>query len=179
MLFKPTLGNTRSRASHFHGDAVCCFLLLLFSSKVNPGVYQIPYGVMVPSATEATNLLVVSAMAATHIGLSSLRMEPQFMIVGQAAGTYYYACSTYLLHTSTCTHTWEVASRRHVMLPPPSVVKLLQSHCKNYVSPAGTAAALAVDSSVTVQDVNASVLQRSLVDAGARVFLPPASHSFP
>jgi len=53
---------------------------------VNPGVYQIPLSVIIPDAAEATNLLVVSAMAATHIGLSSLRMEPQFMIVGQAAG---------------------------------------------------------------------------------------------
>ena len=49
-------------------------------------MYQIPLSVIIPDAAEATNLLVVSAMAATHIGLSSLRMEPQFMIVGQAAG---------------------------------------------------------------------------------------------
>ena len=55
--------------------------------------YQIPYGVMVPEAGEAANLLVVSTVAATHIGLSSLRMEPQFMILGEAAGGC--VCSQY------------------------------------------------------------------------------------
>jgi len=46
--------------------------------------YCVPYGVMVP--LEVENLLTPVPASATHIGFSTLRMEPCWMALGQAAG---------------------------------------------------------------------------------------------
>ncbi|MBI3948239.1 MAG: FAD-dependent oxidoreductase [Armatimonadetes bacterium] len=52
--------------------------------------YQVPFGVMVPKGVEG--LLVPVAVSATHIGLSTVRMEPTWMALGQAAGTAAFIC---------------------------------------------------------------------------------------
>jgi len=51
----------------------------------NTRPYQIPYAIMVPVRVE--RLLVPVAASATHVAFSTIRMEPCWMAMGQAAGT--------------------------------------------------------------------------------------------
>ena len=48
-------------------------------------VYNVPYGVIVPKEVE--NLLLPVPVSGSHTGFSTLRMEPCWMALGQAAGT--------------------------------------------------------------------------------------------
>lgn len=48
--------------------------------------YHIPYRSITPKAAECANLLVPVALSCTHVGISSIRVEPTWMILGQSAG---------------------------------------------------------------------------------------------
>lgn len=57
--------------------------IMMLKEYTNP--YQIPYGVIVPKSIDG--LLVPVAASTTHIAFSSIRLEPTWMALGQAAAT--------------------------------------------------------------------------------------------
>ncbi|MDE2819702.1 MAG: FAD-dependent oxidoreductase [Chloroflexota bacterium] len=81
---------TSITASHYSLDSHACLkreegrphLDGFFSYRTTP--YSVPYGVIVP--LEVENLLIPAPASGTHIGFSTLRMEPCWMALGEAAG---------------------------------------------------------------------------------------------
>lgn len=67
-----TDGKVRNEGSH------------LESRAIRP--YGISYFSLVPKAEECRNLLVPVCLSATHVAYTSIRMEPVYMALGQAAG---------------------------------------------------------------------------------------------
>ncbi|MCF3649788.1 FAD-dependent oxidoreductase [Synoicihabitans lomoniglobus] len=57
--------------------------VLMLDKLTHP--YQIPYGIIVPQKVDG--LLVPVAASTTHVAFSTIRLEPTWMALGQAAGT--------------------------------------------------------------------------------------------
>jgi hypothetical protein len=55
-----------------------------FVALRNP--FPVPYRALVPQAAQATNLLETNALSSSHSAYTSIRMEPQFMMLAHAAG---------------------------------------------------------------------------------------------
>jgi hypothetical protein len=61
------------------------FSILYLDEKHN-GIYKIPYASIVPMQKECDNLLVPVCCSASHIAMTSIRMEPVWMVLGESAG---------------------------------------------------------------------------------------------
>ena len=58
----------------------------LIAHAPNDAPYPVSYRALTPRAADAVNLLNPVTLSATNVAYSALRMEPTFMILGQAAG---------------------------------------------------------------------------------------------
>jgi len=59
---------------------------ILHPNPLFHGIYQLPYRSIVPKADECRNLIVPVCCSASHVAMTSIRMEPVWVILGQSAG---------------------------------------------------------------------------------------------
>ena len=59
---------------------------MLYLEDEHRGIYRIPYRSIVPKKDQCANLLVPVCVSASHIAMTSIRMEPVWMILGESAG---------------------------------------------------------------------------------------------
>lgn len=65
---------------------------ILYLDEQHKGIYKIPYEAITPRQEECENLLVPVCCSASHIAMTSLRMEPVWMILGESAGVAAAMC---------------------------------------------------------------------------------------
>ncbi len=59
---------------------------MLYLEEKHRGIYKIPYRAITPLERECRNLLVPVCCSASHIAMTSIRMEPVWMVLAEAAG---------------------------------------------------------------------------------------------
>lgn len=59
---------------------------MLYLEETHRGIYKIPYRAITPIARECRNLFVPVCCSASHIAMTSIRMEPVWMTLGEASG---------------------------------------------------------------------------------------------
>ena len=76
-------------ATYVHEGKVALYggeFSMLYLDDSHEGIYKIPYRAITPKQSECTNLLVPVCVSASHIAMTSIRMEPVWMILGESAG---------------------------------------------------------------------------------------------
>lgn len=86
-----------------------------WSGRANATRFSIPYRSLTPRANQATNLLVSVTASATHVANAALRLEPQYMMMGEAAGVAAFLVAAGGAPGSVTTQTLDVSQLQQLL----------------------------------------------------------------
>ena len=143
-------------------------------------MWEVRYAIMTPKRAEVTNLLVPVCNSASHVIYGSIRVEPTFVSIGQAAGaagmTRWTQTHTQLhtsgTHRATATE-FTVGSRTLNTHASTNALHLHTARVCMLAVCCLSAAYLAVRDGVAVQDVNITELQDLQRQHGVEPHYPP------
>ena len=95
--------------------------------EVNVDPYEISYRALLPQRAEADNLLVTCTLSASHVAYSTIRMEPQYMIIGEAAGR----AAAISVQDKTKVHDIDVSKLQNILYENKAVLSLTNSEWMN------------------------------------------------
>ncbi len=119
---RPPVYESSVTASHYALDSHAvlkrepnrCHLDGFLSYPTEP--YTVPYGAIVPK--DAENLLIPVPVSGTHIGFSTLRMEPCWMALGEAAGV----AAAFAIESKTLVRRVDLARLQRALLEAGAVL---------------------------------------------------------
>lgn len=79
--------------------------------------YHLPYRAILPKRSEITNLLVPVCLSASRVAFSSIRVEPQWMALAQAAGTAAVLSEGHDLHDVSVAELQHQLNKSGVEIP--------------------------------------------------------------
>ena len=103
--------------------------------KANPehsGVHKIPYRAITPKQGECDNLLVPVCCSASHIAMTSIRMEPVWITLGLSAGI----AAAHAVKQNSSVQSIEAAPYRQALLAAGQVLELNESATSEWASQA-------------------------------------------
>ena len=95
--------------------------------EVNVDPYEISYRALLPKKAEVDNLLVTCTLSASHVAYSTIRMEPQYMIIGEAAGT----AAAISVQDKTKVHDIDVTKLQRILVANGGVLTLTKAELMN------------------------------------------------
>ena len=95
--------------------------------EVNVDPYEISYRALLPKRAQADNLLVTCTLSASHVAYSTIRMEPQYMIIGEAAGT----AAAISVKDKTKVHDIDVSKLQSILFTNGAVLSLTNPEWMN------------------------------------------------
>ncbi len=88
--------------------------------------FEMPYSILLPKRNQVTNLLVPVCHAATHVAYGATRVEPQFMLLGGAAG---YAAVYSILNGNIDVQAVNVTHIQETLLQDGVLLHYPKEHC--------------------------------------------------
>ena len=112
--------------SHVNNEGAIKTAIAHVNNSKSGSAFEIPYSILLPKRNQVTNLLVPVCHAASHVAYGTTRLEPQFMLLGGAAG---YAAAYSILHGNIDVQAIDVTHIQQLLVQDGVPLHYPAGHC--------------------------------------------------